>query len=259
MGFQEEICTVKYAVFYAVSCLFKLCCRWQVPQGWEGPLQQQMLPSSAPEVLLPCHQSEGPWDGDVRCGDHSVWASLCCQWGQRRLLDLLLGSDPCKLVFAFAVDTAYGWPMATVCFITLCISRLCRKQLWFMQLICLHWFSIRPSSQVTKQLSNSVGSKKSKHKTDHAVHKTDCSDLTVIEATQRILRSDYLEWLQLQAVQFPKSAAPRHAWIFQSQLQKSKQMNSQQCRKMTILATDWIIKQWCLLYVVMAVKATLHH
>jgi len=31
--------------------------------------------------------------------------------------------------------------------------------------------------QVTKQLSNCVGSKKSKHNTDHAVHKADYSNL----------------------------------------------------------------------------------
>ena len=47
--------------------------------------------------------------------------------------------------------------------------------------------------------------------------------------------------------------------FFQSQLQKSKQMNSQQWRKKTIFATDWIIKQWCLLYVLMSAKAVWHH
>jgi len=45
--------------------------------------------------------------------------------------------------------------------------------------------------------------------------------------------------------------------FFQSQLQRSKQMNSQQWRKKTILATDWIIKQWRSLYVLMSAKAAL--
>ena len=70
-----------------------------------------------------------------------------------------------------------------------------------MQLMCMRGSPIWSYLQVTKKLSNSEGAK-SKHNTDHAIYKL------VLRATQRILRSGYLEWLQLQAVRFPRSAAP---------------------------------------------------
>jgi len=79
---------------------------------------------------------------------------------------LLIGSDACKPVVTSTVDTAYALHLKAV-----------QKPNLTMQLICMRWFPIWSCSQVTKKLSNSVGSSKSKHNTDHAVHKTDYSDL----------------------------------------------------------------------------------
>jgi hypothetical protein len=69
-----------------------------------------------------------------------------------------------------------------------------------MQLMCMCAFLIWSHSQVTEMLSNSEDAKWSKHNTDHAVHKL------ALKATQRILRSGYLKWLQLQAVRFLRPA-----------------------------------------------------
>ncbi len=90
---QSNLCTTEHWPAYARTWFWQLawdiesnsCCRRQIPEGWEGPLRQKMFPSRAPEELLPCHQSKVTRGGGVRCGDHPVWASLCCQWGQRRL------------------------------------------------------------------------------------------------------------------------------------------------------------------------------
>ena len=91
--------------------------------------------------------------------------------------------------------------LATVRSIMLCISRLYRKQMCLYFPIWVWFPSIYTYLQVTKKLSNSVGSKKSKHNTDHAAHKTDYSDLCS-KLHRQCQISGHREQLHLHAVRF---------------------------------------------------------
>ncbi len=59
--------------------------------------------SSAPEVLLPCHQSQVTRDKGVRCSDHQAFDVTEVSAASQVLL---IGSDVCKPDVTLAVDTA---------------------------------------------------------------------------------------------------------------------------------------------------------
>ena len=81
----------------------------------------------------------------------------------------------------------------------LCIARLYRKEQAHVTVLS-HLNTVFHVILFTGH-GDTVGSKKSKHNTDHAVHKTDYSDLC-LKLHRQAQISGYHEWLHLHAVQF---------------------------------------------------------
>ncbi len=80
----------------------------------------------------------------------------------------------------------------------LCIARLYRKEK--ANVIVLSYLSTVSHVILFTGHGDTVGFKKSKHNTDHAVHKTNYSDLCLLHRQAQI--SGYREWLHLHAVRF---------------------------------------------------------
>lgn len=163
--------------------MFRLCCRWQTPEGYTWQRCQM-------------------W--------RSLCLSLCCPWGQRKLLSFVAWQW-CLQAWCYISSGV----LAAVRSIMLCISRLYRKQMclslptWVWSSIYLNLFTGHKEAQQLCGLQK-----------EQAQHWSCCTPDRLHRQCQIL---GHCERLHLNA------AAPRHAWMFFSVMyRKTKQMNSQQ-------------------------------
>ena len=85
---------------------------------------------------------------------------------------------------------------------------------------------------------DTMSSKRSKHNTDHAAHRTDYSRLCLKLHGQAQI-SGYCEWLHLHTVRNPTFVVPRHACTsFSLDFRNTKQINSNDGRRRFLLLTE---------------------
>lgn len=106
---------------------------------------------------------------------------------------------------------------------------------------------------------DTVGSQKSKHNTDHAVHKTDYHSDMCLKPCRQAQISGYREWLHLHAVRFlylQRPGMPAFLSVLTSERLNRSTVSNDERRRLLLLTESQAVMS---LYVLMSAKAALHH